>query len=253
VNLDGYQIWRTTAEGNPPYEWEQVISQGAFRGRLSQGTASLSVFKDALYVGSGIQHGGIDVANQTGPAGPELIRIHPDGSWDLLVGKARETPDGWKAPLSGYAPGFGAITNGYFWRMGVHDGWIYVGTFNWAVMMNYASQDKWPDFFRRVYGRLGPEKVLHNMAGAQLYRSYDGENWIPVTLNGFDNPYNYGIRGLISTPHGLAVGTVNPFAPRVGVVTDEGVHYEDNPRGGLEIWLGRTERDRPIPAGLGLA
>jgi hypothetical protein len=247
ANFEGFQVWRTKAEGEPPYAWECVISKGAWRGRENQCPGCLCVFKGALYVGTGIQHGGIDIANKVGPAGPELIRIREDGSWDLIVGRARDTPHGRKEPLSGFAPGFGFITNGYFWRMDVHDGWIYIGTFNWAIMMNYSSQDKWPELMRRVYGQIGPQEIFHNFSGAQLYRSCDGENWLTVTTNGFDNPYNYGIRGLISTPHGLAVGLVNPFAPRVGIVEGDSVHYEDNPRGGLEIWLGRTERDRPIP------
>jgi len=32
-----------------------------------------------------------DVVNKTGPAGPELVRVRPDGSWDLIVGMARDT------------------------------------------------------------------------------------------------------------------------------------------------------------------
>ena len=134
--------------------------------------------------------------------------------------------------------------------MEAHDGWLYLGTLNWALMMRYASQENWPDLVRRVYGRLGSQQVFDNFSGAHLYRSYDGENWLAVTRNGFDNPYNYGIRSLVSTPHGLAVGLVNPFGPTVGVVEGDTVRYEPNPRGGLEIWLGRTDRDRPLPAEL---
>jgi hypothetical protein len=57
------------------------------------------------------------------------------------------------------------------------------------------------------------------------------------------NPYNYGIRTLQSTPHGLAVGFVNPFGPKVGLdgvggEGEGGFGYVDNPRGGLEIFLG---------------
>ena len=249
LNYEGFQIWRTRAEGNPPYAWERVVTQGAWRGKLNQCAFSLRVFKGALYVGSGIQHGGIDVANRTGPAGPELIRIHPDGSWDLLVGLGRETPEGWKNALSGYRPGFGYITNGYFWRMEAHDGWLYLGTLNWALMMRYASQENWPDFVRRVYGRLGSQQVFDNLSGAQLYRSYDGENWLAVTRNGFDNPYNYGIR----TPDlysawacGRPGQSVRPDGRDRGRTTRSGT--KPNPNGGLEIWLGRTERDRPLPA-----
>ena len=165
---------------------------------------------------------------------------------------ARDTPHGRKTPLSGFAPGFGHITNGYFWRMESHDGWLYLGTFNWALMLNYATPGQLARADPQRARRLGPAADFRQLLGAQLYRSYDGENWLAVTTNGFDNPYNYGIRTLYSTPHGMVVGTVNPFAPRVGVVDADGVHYEDNPRGGLEIWLGRTERDHDIPEGLGV-
>lgn len=247
LNYEGFEIWRTRAEGNPPYQWERIVTKGAFRGKLNQCAFSMQVFKGALYVGGGIQHGGIDVANQTGPAGPEVIRIHPDGSWDLVVGMSRETPLGWKAALSGWRPGFGYVTNGYFWRMEVHDDWLYLGTLNWALMMRYANQANWADLVRRVYNRLGPEQVFENLSGAHLYRTFDGDNWLAVTRNGFDNPYNYGIRTFASTPHGLAVGLVNPFGPNVGIPEGDSVRYEPNPRGGLEIWLGRTERDLPTP------
>ena len=247
LNYDGFEIWRTRAEGNPPYAWERVVTRGGYRGKQNQCAFSLRVFNGALYVGGGIQHGGIDVANRTGPAGPEVLRIHEDGSWDILVGVGRATPSGWKSALSGIRPGFGYITNGYFWRMEVHDGWLYLGTMNWALMMRYADQAGWPGLVRRVYNRVGAQQWQDNFCGAHLYRTFDGDNWLAVTQNGFDNPYNYGIRSLVSTPNGLAVGLVNPFGPNVGVVEDDTVRYEPNPRGGLEIWLGRTERDRPYP------
>ena len=238
-NFSGYQLWRTKAQGDPPYRWERVLSEGAWRGKTNQGVSSLCVFRNALYVGSGIQHGGIDIANKVGPAGPELVRVHEDGSWDIIVGSERDTPQGRKTPLSGFEPGFNSPLNGYFWRMGAHDGWLYVGTYKWAVMLRYAMQDTWPELFRQVYARMGPELLSDNLGGSDLYRSSDGENWVAVTTSGFENPYNYGIRGLVDTPHGLAVGFVNPFGPLVGIVDGDTVNYEPNPRGGLEIWLGK--------------
>ena len=242
ANLNGYQIWRTTAEGKPPYKWERVVHAGAYRGALNQGVASFCVHNGLLYAGSGIQHGGIDVANGVGPAGPELIRIHPDGKWDLVVGTMRATPDGVKIPLSGYRAGLNNLFNGYFWRMASHDGWIYLGTFDWSVMMRYAERTNWPPPFRRMTDKIGLETLIEHQGGADLYRSRDGENWIPVTTQGFDNPYNYGIRTIQSTPHGLAVGFVNPFGPRVGVQEGDKFVYKDNPDGGMEIWLGSKSR-----------
>jgi ubiquinone/menaquinone biosynthesis C-methylase UbiE len=43
---------------------------------------------------------------------------------------------------------------------------------------------------------------------------------------------------MVSTPHGLFVGTANPFGPEVGVKRDGEWRYEWNPRGGAEVWLG---------------
>jgi hypothetical protein len=239
ANLKGYQIWRTRAEGPVPYDWECVVREGAWRGPLNQGVASFTVQDGLVYAGSGIQHGGIDRANGVGPAGPELIRIHEDGRWDLLVGTERDTPEGRKVPLSGYSAGFNSLTNGYFWQMESHDGWIYVGTFNWLVMMRYSERmPSWPAPFTRALDRYGIERMIDLMGGADLYRSRDGENWLPVTTQGFGNPYNYGIRTFQSTPYGLAAGFVNPFGPRIGLDVGTEFQYVDNPNGGLEVWLG---------------
>ena len=250
--LGGYQLWRTDGEGKPPYKWERILEQGAYRGKENQGAASLCVFNGALYVGSGIQHGGIDVANKTGPAGPELVRVHPDGSWDLIVGTKRTLPDGREVkPLSGYGPGFGSFFNGYFWRMGVHDGWLYLGTFNWSLMMSYSRKHNWPPLFRSLFEKIGPKGVMEKFGGAEVYRTADGENWLPVTTDGFGTPYNYGIRGFCSTPHGMVIGTVNPFAPKVADIDAEGrlLSYLDNPRGGLELWLGKNRPAASISGG----
>ncbi len=244
ANPEGYEVWRTRVEGEAPFTWECVVERGAWRGALNQGVASLCVHQGLVYVGSGIQHGGIDRANGIGPAGPELIRIHEDGQWDLIVGTERETPVGRKVPLSGYAPGFDSLFNGYFWRMESHDGWLYLGTFDWTVMVRYAAKDKWPVPFRKMIERFGMEKLIRLRAGAELYRSRDGENWLPVTTQGFGNAFNYGIRTLQSTPYGLAVGFVNPFGPKVGMDCADGFTYVDNPDGGLEVWLGSPEEGR---------
>lgn len=245
-NLSGYQVWRTKAEGAPPFKWEKVLTRGAYRGSLNQGVVSFQGFKGALYIGSGIQNGGIDSYHGVGPAAPELVRFHPDsGDWDLIVGQARQTPRGFKKPISGYRPGFDNFFNGYFWRMAEHDGWIYMGTFDWSLMLRYANRDNWPAWFRRMAESVDVENIVHDQSGFDLYRSFDGENWLPVSTDGFDSPYNYGIRSLTSTPYGLCLGTANPFGPRVAVPNKRGGgwHYEHNPRGGLEIWCGHKDNE----------
>lgn len=237
-NLEGYQIWRTDAEGEAPYRWEKVIERGAYRGGLNECVLSMCPFNGALYVGSGIQGGGIDKVNRIGPAGPELIRILPDGHWDLIVGDPRETPDGYKKPLSGYMAGFDNFFNGYFWRMCEHEGWLYLSTFDWSISLGYARQDSWPDAFVNIVNRLGKRFIMERQSGFDLYRSFDGENWVPVTTNGMGNPYNMGLRTMSSSPHGLFLGTANPFGPKVMPL--DGYKYVPNPRGGCEVFFARN-------------
>ena len=234
-NLEGYQIWRTTAEGDAPYHWEKIIEYGAYRGVYNQIALSMHPFKGALYVGSAIQGGGIDRQHKIGPAPPELIRIFPDGHWDLLVGEARETPDGYKTPLSGYLPGFDNFFNGYFWRMCEHEGWLYLSTFDWSCLLGYAQRKTWPESFINIINQLGEQFIMDNHAGFDLYRSYEGENWVPVTTNGMGNPYNIGLRTMCSSPYGLFLGTANPFGPKVMPL--KGNIYIQNPRGGCEVFF----------------
>jgi hypothetical protein len=237
-NLDGFQVWRSTVEGEAPYQWEKVIDRGANRGKNNQCVLSMYPFKGALYIGSGIQGGGIDKQNKVGPAPPELIRIWPDKSWDLLVGDARDTPEGRKEPLSGYMPGFDNFFNGYFWRMCEHQGWLYMGTFEWSSVLGYANRQNWPEPFNNIINHVGAQSILENQSGFDLYRSYDGENWVPVTTNGMDNPYNMGLRTLVSTPYGMFIGTANPFGPKIMPIN--GTHYRHNPRGGCEVFFARN-------------
>jgi hypothetical protein len=65
-------------------------------------------------------------------------------------------------------------------------------------------------------------------AGSDLYKSPDGVRWYRVTLTGFGDVGNYGIRTMESVGDYLYVGTTNPFD-------------------GLEIWRGRVPDD-PGPA-----
>jgi hypothetical protein len=235
LNNNGYQIWRSTCEGERPYKWELVIERGAYRGPSNQIALSMYPFQGALYVGSGIQGGGIDKPNNIGPAASELIRIRPDKSWDLLVGTGRDTPIGRKDPLSGRGPGFDKLFNGYFWRMEQHDGWLYMGTFEWSSVLGYVKQTRFSGPFGKVLGRVGPKNVLKYQSGFDLYRTNDGENWVPVTTNGMGNPYNMGLRTLASTPLGLFIGTANPWGPKVMPL--EGENFVFNPRGGCEVFF----------------
>jgi hypothetical protein len=196
LNLfNGYSIVKTRAEGTPPYEFETVVPSGA--GLLdgpSRSVVSMHEYDGHLYVGT---------ATKT-----ELIRIKPDDTWDLVVGEPREIelPDGgseWKYPMSGLNAGFGQSLNDHAWQMLDVDGSLYIGTYN---VSTWSRDD--PDH--------GPS-LQHNM-GAHLYRTDDGWHYSAVTTDGFADPldpfggkFDYGIRTMASTPHGVFFGTANDF------------------------------------------
>jgi hypothetical protein len=236
LNHSGFQLWRSRCEGEAPYEWEKVLERGAWRGKENQGVLSMCVFKDALYIGTGIQGGGIDKLNNIGPAPAELIRVHEDGRWDLIVGDPRDTPDGHKEPLSGRRAGFDTFFNGYFWRMCEHEGWLYIGTFEWSGWLGYVKHSRWPGAFADLMAYVTPKAMFENTTGFDMFRSHDGENWVPVSNNGLGNPHNMGLRTLESTPYGLFAGTANPWGPKLMPL--DGDHYVFNPRGGCEVFLG---------------
>jgi ubiquinone/menaquinone biosynthesis C-methylase UbiE len=247
---EGFQVWKARPDGRPPYRWTKVLGNGAGRGNLNECAVSLCPFGGALYVGTGIQGGGHDRASGIGPAAAEVLRIYPDDTWDLVVGTPRSTPQGPKYPLSGMGPGFDDYFNGYVWRMAVHDGWLYAGTFNWSVLIAYLTTDRWPAPARALVSGVGAATAARLLGGFDLWRTRDGIAWEPVTRDGFGNPYNYGARTLASTPHGLFVGTANPFGPDVAVDGPGGWSYRHNPRGGLEVWMGTR---RPVDRTVGTA
>jgi hypothetical protein len=232
--LQGFQIWRTRAEGRPPYRFEKVMDRGAGRGALNQGSVAMVPFKGALYIGTGIQNGGFDWRNKVGPAAAEVLRVFPDGSWDVVAGNKR--PD--REPISGLNAGFGNFFSSYLWRMGVHDGWLYAGTMDWSIILRFTQLEKRPYRATKILSRAGVEGLLETEGGFDLWRTCDGEDWMCVTRRGFGNMYNFGCRTLVSTPRGLFVGTANPFGPRVAACVNKEWTYVDNPRGGLEVWLG---------------
>jgi hypothetical protein len=236
---NGFQIWRTKAQGKPPYAWEKIISHGAGRGALNQGAVCMAEYKDYLYVGTGIQNGGYDHRFNVGPAAAEIIRIGESGSWDIVVGNAR---DG-KEPISGMGAGFNNYFCGYIWRMGVHDGWLYAGTMDWGVILRYVNLKEKPHKSAHLLAEFGVENFIRHQGGFDLWRTFDGENWVSVTRTGFDNAYNYGVRAIVSTPHGLFIGSANPFGPRAAVRVEGEWVYKENYQGGLEILLGSKGKD----------
>lgn len=235
----GFELWKT-AGGDLPYRWTCVIKNGAGRGVLNEVGVSLYPYRDALYVGTGILNGGYHREFRIGPAGAELLRVWPDDSWELMMGESRITPQGARFPLSGYTAGFDNMFSGYVWRMVEHEGWLYAGMFNWIQSLPFAALRFWPPDLLALLDRWGRDHLVRSFGGGAVWRSADGERWVPVTHNAFGNRYNWGIRNFVSTPQGLFVGTANPYGPTVAQQGEDGRwQYVANPRGGCEVWMGR--------------
>lgn len=253
LNLHGLQIWATDGslkDGGPEYVWRKICDRGAGRGPLNQAVASMCEFNGALYVGTGIQGGGNDRVNKIGPAAAEILRVNPDDSVDVIVGDRDDYGD--REPLSGLTAGFGHFFNGYMWNMAVHDGWLYCGSYDWAITLRWAKFDTAPRRVQQLMEMVGTENLIRAEGGADLWRTADGENWIPVDRRGFGNEYNWGFRNLVSTPKGLFVGTANVFGPKVAERigpgdTEADWDYTDNPFGGMEVWQGSFDT---VPAAL---
>ncbi len=239
----GFQLWRTLGEGPAPHHWELVLDRGADRGGYNQAVLSMASYRGDLYIGTCIQNGGYDRVYQIGPAAGEVLRVRSNGTWDLVVGDPRLTRHGLKTPTSGLRAGFNNPMAGYIWRMCVHDDVLYAGTCDISSFVPFSAKDTWPQHVQRLLDADSMERFMDRLGGCELWRTTDGDNWLPVTRNGFGNRYNLGVRALISTPHGLFAGTANPFGPRVAVRDGDGWRYQDNPRGGLEMWLGQSKED----------
>lgn len=193
----GYQIVKTDASGSPPYTFTPVVMNGAYLPEPSRGVVSMHVFQNRLYIG-------------TDRPATEVIRINPNDSWELVIGKPRETPDGWKYPLSALDAGFNTWLNGHIWRMQEYNGRLYIGTWNMATE------------FRNVDGA---DEVLKPNYGFDLFESADGQHFAPVSTSGFGDKFSYGVRTFADTPHGLFIGAANKWY-------------------GLQIWRG-TSADLP--------
>ena len=222
----GFQLLKTRATGPPPYKLEKVLVEGAYKGSKNQNVVSLMPFKDHLYVGSGLNLVALGFFTDVETAPAELLRVGADDHWEIVCGEARPTPDGFKEPISGRDAGCGNLWTGYIWRMIEHDGVLYMGTLDLSVMAQFRDDismesleeqidaEAYPHLLP-VLDAVGPEEILDVISavegGFDLWASTDGKTWEIVSRTGFGDSFSYGVRSFESTPHGLFVGTANPF------------------------------------------
>jgi len=200
----GYSVWETSGQGQEigelyapyPFVFKPVVTDGAGRGPMITSVVSMKTYRGELYVGASGWY------NKSTNPRSELIRINRHGRWTLVVGQPRRLETGeWMYPISGLEDDFGSLFNAHFWRMGVADGGLYLGTNSWAYLLKAA----------KGYAYLGD--FLAGAAGFQLWNTCDGENWYPVTRDAFGHSeFDFGARTLqAGGPHGeeLYIGSAN--------------------------------------------
>lgn len=192
----GFQLWRTAAEGAPPFSWERVLTRGAWRHSLNMEVTAAVAFGDALWLGTGLPGRGHDTTHDVGPGAAELIRVGADGAWEIVTGEMRFTPDGLKVPQTAMAPGFHNDFNAAISALAVHDGVLYAGTANWEP---------------RHITDLPVEEGAAPPAlegGAELWASADGVAWTRIAEGPAADPAGVRIRHLAAVPEGAGLALV---------------------------------------------
>jgi hypothetical protein len=260
---NGFEVWRSTvASPSSPGDWVRVVSGGA-GDAWNVLAASIQEYKGDLYVGSmnlpfATGTGGLK--------GFDLIRLDSRDSWDLIIGnyypEIPTVPRG--PPLSGWPSGYANPFNLYAWSIEEYDGNLYLGTFDIFSFARFIGDipggydmlieaitsresadagivpKKTGSFFSglgridRISSGYGNgsfiipviELLGRRFGGADLWKSPDGVNWVPVELNGLKDPNNYGFRTMLSTSDGIIIGTANPFT-------------------GCQVWLGTSPEKTP--------
>ena len=177
----GFQLWRTQAAGDPPFAWELVLEQGAQRYSLNSAIATMAVFQNALYLGTGVPE---TERLSDEAAGCEMIRVFSNGRWELVMGQPRFSPIGLQVPVSTHGPGFSDARNTVLTALASSGSFLYAGVV-----------------------RRDPKEVSE----FQIWQTADGETWQPLGVPNSAAPGARDLRVLLAMPKFLlAAGTFRP-------------------------------------------
>lgn len=178
--VQGFQLWVSQPGNITPYTWRQVIGQGAYRYSQNQRVTAMVAFQGDVYLlagpGQPTEAGAV--------ASPELLRVYPDNSWDVIIGNPRFTPLGLKLPLGAMGPGFEQRFNRVAGGLLVHDDTLY------ALLYAVSPATK---------GAETPAPTL------ELWGSADAETWQQQSLSGLLEQIDHPVVTPLSTPEGLVL------------------------------------------------
>ena len=222
VSFEGHLIWGTMHI--PGISFLSFIQQNGMPENLTDALLAFlgtwratSVFKtqhfDRLGVGVELLYGM-----------PYLPAYSSQDGWSFQKNKIYEARRAHGLPRHGLS-GFNNFFNSYTWSMQVHEGNLYMGTFDsssiiYDVLLNQGVNAKGGEIgqiFLPGYGTV-PEDALklpdpnRYFIGADLLRF--PHHYFPAqyeNITGLGNPLNYGVRTMVSREEGLFAGTANPF------------------------------------------
>ena len=183
---NGFQLWCAPAGTDAPCQWQQVIAGGGLRYTSSPAVASMAVFNDALYIGTGSPGENFATYFNLDIAAAELIQLSANNHWEIIAGSPRFSPDGLKVPMAAMGPGFDDASNIAITALAVHDGRLYAGT----CADDYQQQQTGSDSF-------------------DLWSTADGEEWSPVAVTMTESARPSGITAASSTSKSLLLAPAN--------------------------------------------
>jgi len=190
----GFQLWRSKAEGDAPFDWEQVLTRGAWRYALNMEVTAAAAFGDRLWLGTGLPGQGHDITLNTGPGAGELIAVDAEGGWEVIMGEMRFSPDGLKVPQTTMGPGFHNDFNAAVAALLVQDGVLYASTRSWE-----------PEYVVSLPVEEG-ERPPPLTGGAELWYSADGADWQKIDSGAAADTAAIGMSHLAAAPGtGLAL------------------------------------------------
>jgi len=120
-----------------------------------------------------------------------LGTVNYQDGFTLLRTKTPGNPNSWQVLTTN---GFGNPDNSYSWSMKIHNGVLYLGTFNSGI---YG-------------GQYAPAPIPLD-GRAQLWYTEDGATWKMMNDDGFGTPFTYGYRTMAVNDNRLFVGTASHF------------------------------------------
>ena len=114
--IAGFDVYHCTL-GNGSAAFELVLTKGARRFAINAAVSGMMPCEQGLLIGTAA------LANPSHPVGdwgPELLLIPQSGSWDLIAGQPRFSPEGLLLPASSQMPGMGQNGNAAIRGMARH-------------------------------------------------------------------------------------------------------------------------------------